>query len=160
VSGIRGWITLAVVVAAVVIVVELARRLLAGRLAGRWPDAAMAARRCGRPVLATTVLISVRATVPDNAAGGVADPLVRHALWIGIIAAATWLALRIGYGLTDPPLARLDRIQSRENRRARAADAPSAWDLRCDVRERMVSYLRDKHPDALPRFRAELGSLS
>jgi small-conductance mechanosensitive channel len=37
-----------------------------------------------------------------------------------------------------------------------AADAASSWDLRCDIRERLVSYLRDNHPDALPRFRADL----
>ncbi|MCW2904004.1 MAG: Small-conductance mechanosensitive channel-like protein [Streptosporangiaceae bacterium] len=35
-----------------------------------------------------------------------------------------------------------------------AADA-SAWDLRCDVRERLIEFVREKHPDALPRFRAE-----
>jgi hypothetical protein len=38
-----------------------------------------------------------------------------------------------------------------------AADAASAWDLRCDVRERLVSFVREKHPDALPRFRADPG---
>lgn len=38
-----------------------------------------------------------------------------------------------------------------------AADAASAWDLRCDARERLVSFVREKHPDALPRFRAEPG---
>ncbi|GAA2088966.1 mechanosensitive ion channel family protein [Actinomadura alba] len=37
-----------------------------------------------------------------------------------------------------------------------AADSASAWDLRCDVRERLVSYIRDEHPDALPRFRADM----
>jgi small-conductance mechanosensitive channel len=37
-----------------------------------------------------------------------------------------------------------------------AADAPSLWDLRCDVRERLVEWIRDNHPDALPRIRADL----
>ncbi|MBA9006193.1 MULTISPECIES: mechanosensitive ion channel family protein [Thermomonospora] len=37
-----------------------------------------------------------------------------------------------------------------------AADAASAWDLRCDAREHIVAYLRREHPQALPRFRAEL----
>ena len=32
---------------------------------------------------------------------------------------------------------------------ASAADAPSSWDLRCDVREHLIAYLRDQHPDAL-----------
>ncbi|SDJ96503.1 Small-conductance mechanosensitive channel [Nonomuraea maritima] len=36
-----------------------------------------------------------------------------------------------------------------------AADSPSSWDLKCDVREFLVDYVRDNHPDALPRFRVE-----
>jgi small-conductance mechanosensitive channel len=39
-----------------------------------------------------------------------------------------------------------------------AADAPTLWDLRCDVRERLVEWIRAKHPSALPRVRAELES--
>ncbi|NKZ03965.1 mechanosensitive ion channel [Actinomadura latina] len=34
-----------------------------------------------------------------------------------------------------------------------AADSASTWDLRCDVREHLVAYIRDHHPQALPRFR-------
>jgi small-conductance mechanosensitive channel len=34
-----------------------------------------------------------------------------------------------------------------------AADAPSLWDLRCNVREEMVAWVRDQQPDALPRTR-------
>jgi hypothetical protein len=30
------------------------------------------------------------------------------------------------------------------------------WDLRCEVREKLVAYLRDEHPDALPVVRAQL----
>ncbi|GAA3621270.1 mechanosensitive ion channel [Nonomuraea rosea] len=36
-----------------------------------------------------------------------------------------------------------------------AADSPSSWDLKCDVREFLVNYVRDNYPDALPRFRVE-----
>ncbi|MFI7632746.1 mechanosensitive ion channel family protein [Nonomuraea sp. NPDC049400] len=36
-----------------------------------------------------------------------------------------------------------------------AADSPSAWDLKCDVREFLVNYVRDNYPDSLPRFRVE-----
>ncbi|MFG1706628.1 mechanosensitive ion channel family protein [Nonomuraea sp. M3C6] len=36
-----------------------------------------------------------------------------------------------------------------------AADSPSSWDLKCDVREFLVNYVRDNFPDALPRFRVE-----
>jgi small-conductance mechanosensitive channel len=118
-SVIHGWITPVVVVATVVLVVEVVRRLIAGALASRWPDAALAARRCGRPALVTAMLISARAVVPDNAVVGIPDSLVRQVLWIGVSASSTWMALRIGYALTDPALARLDRAQGRENRRAR-----------------------------------------
>ncbi len=34
-----------------------------------------------------------------------------------------------------------------------AADSASTWDLRCDVREHLVAYIRDHYPQALPRFR-------
>jgi small-conductance mechanosensitive channel len=39
---------------------------------------------------------------------------------------------------------------------ASAADAPSAWDLRCDVREKLIDFLRDNYPSGLPRVRASL----
>ena len=34
-----------------------------------------------------------------------------------------------------------------------ASDAPSVWDLKCDIREHLVTYIRENHPQALPRFR-------
>jgi len=37
-----------------------------------------------------------------------------------------------------------------------AADAARAWDLRCLVRERLVAWLREHQPHALPRTRVEL----
>lgn len=40
-----------------------------------------------------------------------------------------------------------------------ARDSGSAWELRCEVREGLVRYLAEHHPDALPRMRAELASL-
>ena len=36
-----------------------------------------------------------------------------------------------------------------------AADSSAAWDLRCEVREKLVEYMRREHPQALPRFRVE-----
>jgi small-conductance mechanosensitive channel len=36
-----------------------------------------------------------------------------------------------------------------------AADAPSAWDLRCEVREELLRFIRDQYPEALPRLRWE-----
>jgi small-conductance mechanosensitive channel len=37
-----------------------------------------------------------------------------------------------------------------------ASDSPSAFDLRCEVRERLLAWLQVHHPDALPRSRIEL----
>ncbi len=39
-----------------------------------------------------------------------------------------------------------------------AANSGNAWDLRCRVRERLVDFIRDRYPHALPRLRAELHS--
>jgi small-conductance mechanosensitive channel len=39
-----------------------------------------------------------------------------------------------------------------------AADAPTLWDLRCLVREHLVDWIRQHHPDALPRMRADLAA--
>ena len=38
-----------------------------------------------------------------------------------------------------------------------AADASTAWSLRCEVREKLIEFIRNKYPQALPKFRAELG---
>ena len=37
-----------------------------------------------------------------------------------------------------------------------AADASAAWTLRCYVREKLIEFIREKHPQALPKLRAEL----
>jgi small-conductance mechanosensitive channel len=36
-----------------------------------------------------------------------------------------------------------------------SADAPSNWDLRCDVREDLLVYLQEHYPESLPKLRAE-----
>ncbi|MBL7070734.1 MAG: mechanosensitive ion channel [Candidatus Omnitrophica bacterium] len=37
-----------------------------------------------------------------------------------------------------------------------AADSPTAWNLRCEVREKLIEFLQKKHPKSLPRTRVEL----
>lgn len=37
-----------------------------------------------------------------------------------------------------------------------ASDASKAWTLRCQVREKLIEFLRDKYPASLPKIRAEL----
>jgi len=39
-----------------------------------------------------------------------------------------------------------------------ARDSSSAWDLRCEIREKMVAWLHREHPGSLPRVRAEMKS--
>ena len=36
-----------------------------------------------------------------------------------------------------------------------AASSPGAWELRCEVRERMIDYLQRHYPDSLPRIRLD-----
>jgi small-conductance mechanosensitive channel len=37
---------------------------------------------------------------------------------------------------------------------ASAADASLAWNLRCEIREKLVAFVQQKYPDSLPRLRA------
>jgi small-conductance mechanosensitive channel len=37
-----------------------------------------------------------------------------------------------------------------------ARDAPTTFDLRCHMRERIIAFLRDEHPEALPQTRLML----
>lgn len=39
---------------------------------------------------------------------------------------------------------------------ASAADASLAWDLRCEIREKLVGFVQQTYPDSLPRLRASL----
>jgi small-conductance mechanosensitive channel len=39
-----------------------------------------------------------------------------------------------------------------------AADASNAWNLRCEVREKLLGYLQARHPEALPRLRAAVAT--
>jgi len=36
------------------------------------------------------------------------------------------------------------------------ADSSLGWDLRCEVREKLIEFIQKKYPDALPKTRAEL----
>jgi len=40
---------------------------------------------------------------------------------------------------------------------ATAADSGKAWDLRCEIREKLVEFIQRNYPESLPRLRAELG---
>lgn len=38
---------------------------------------------------------------------------------------------------------------------ASARDSPRAWDLRCEIREKLIAFIRDTYPESLPRMRRE-----
>ena len=40
-----------------------------------------------------------------------------------------------------------------------APDAPTAWNLRCEVREKLIEFIQKKYPDRLPKVRAEIQEL-
>jgi len=40
-----------------------------------------------------------------------------------------------------------------------AADAPSAFDLRCQIREELIVFLRDEYPQSLPQTRVQIEAL-
>ena len=37
-----------------------------------------------------------------------------------------------------------------------ASNSSIAWDLRCDVREKFIAFIQQRHPESLPRVRAQL----
>jgi small-conductance mechanosensitive channel len=41
---------------------------------------------------------------------------------------------------------------------ASAADASLAWDLRCEIREKLVGFIQRAHPDSLPRSRTSFAA--
>ena len=41
-----------------------------------------------------------------------------------------------------------------------ARDSPTAWDLRCEVREKLIDFIQREFPGALPKTRSESHSLS
>lgn len=41
-----------------------------------------------------------------------------------------------------------------------APDASTAWNLRCEVREKMIEFIQKNYPQSLPRLRAELKQLT
>ncbi|MBV8401745.1 MAG: mechanosensitive ion channel, partial [Acetobacteraceae bacterium] len=41
-----------------------------------------------------------------------------------------------------------------------ARNAPQTWDLRCEIREKLVAFLQREYPDALPTARVQVSALS
>jgi small-conductance mechanosensitive channel len=39
---------------------------------------------------------------------------------------------------------------------ATSADSSKDWDLRCDIREKLIAYIQKHHPQSLPQFRTQI----
>ena len=39
---------------------------------------------------------------------------------------------------------------------ATSADSSKSWDLRCDIREKLIAYIQKNHPQSLPRLRTQI----
>jgi small-conductance mechanosensitive channel len=50
---------------------------------------------------------------------------------------------------TDPQTVQLRALVSARN-------APESWDLRCEIREKLLAFLRQEMPEAMPRHRADV----
>lgn len=106
-STIQALAVLAVAPAATVLAVEVARRLLTGRLLTRRPLIQRAARRCALPAYAVAIAAGARIAVSA------------HAVDLALIGAMTWLIIRAAFVMTDAALDRLTTIEGERNVRAR-----------------------------------------
>jgi small-conductance mechanosensitive channel len=43
---------------------------------------------------------------------------------------------------------------------ATSADSSKGWDLRCDIREKLIAYIQKHHPQSLPQFRTQIGGVN
>src|SRR5262249_5482808 len=95
------------------------------------------------PALIGSVLIYVDYTVPVARVRDELTKIVsRSKLWDGQV---------VNLQVTD---AKNDTIELRAL--VSAADASSAWDLRCEVREALIAFLQREYPHVLPKCRTEL----
>lgn len=90
-----------------------------------------------------TVFLHVDYTLPIEA--------LRHELTRILRASPHWDGRVNGVQVTD---AREHTVEVRAL--VSAADASKAWELRCEVREKLVAYVQRTYPESLPRLRASI----
>jgi small-conductance mechanosensitive channel len=89
-----------------------------------------------------TVFVYADYTLPVNAVRTAATEIVKAApLWDGQV---------VNVQVSD---ARARLIELRVL--ASASDSSRAWDLRCEIREKLIAFIRDNYPGCLPRQRRE-----
>ena len=90
-----------------------------------------------------SVVLNVDYTVPVDRLRGKLEEIVHNSpLWDGKV-----VALQV----TDTPgnMVQVRALVSTRN-------ASQAWDLRCEVREKLIAFMQAEYPQALPRHRAEV----
>lgn len=93
-----------------------------------------------------TVFIYTDYTVPVSSVREELERIVKHSpLWDGKV----W-ALQVTN--TSERSMELRALVS-------AADSGKAFELRCEVREKLIGFIKSKYPDALPKTRAEMKSI-
>lgn len=90
-----------------------------------------------------TVFLQVDYTAPI---GELRDELTRI-----VKASKHWDGRVVGLQVTDSKDSTLELRAL-----ASAADGSKAWDLRCEIREKLVEHIRTNHPESLPRIRTGL----
>jgi small-conductance mechanosensitive channel len=95
------------------------------------------------PDLLGTVYLNVDFTVPAEE--------VRRELEAIARASKLWDGKAVGLQVTDAPgnMVQLRALVS-------AANSGDLWNLRCEVREKLIAFLQARYPNALPRQRAEI----
>jgi small-conductance mechanosensitive channel len=93
-----------------------------------------------------SVMLNVDYSVPVDRLREKLNEIVR--------ASSKWDGKVVVLQVTDTPL---NMVQLRALVSAR--NSGDAWDLRCDVREKLIAFLQADYPQALPRQRAELVEL-
>jgi small-conductance mechanosensitive channel len=89
-----------------------------------------------------TVLVYADYTLPMEAVRTAATDIVKASrLWDGQV---------VNVQISD---AREQVIEVRVL--ASASDSGRAWDLRCEIREKLIAFIRDNYPESLPRVRRE-----
>jgi small-conductance mechanosensitive channel len=89
-----------------------------------------------------TIFVYADYTLPVNAVRNAAMDIVKAApLWDGQV---------VNVQVSD---ARENVIEIRVL--ASASDSSRAWDLRCEIREKLIAFIRDNYPESLPRMRRE-----
>ncbi len=117
-------------------------------------------RHCYRPAQWTAVVLVIRVALSWMFADGVPSG-ISQIVGLFLIGVVSWLLIS---ALWDRKVCVLQVTNTTEHSvelRAlmSASDASVAWNLRCEVREKLVEFIRTKYPQALPTVRAELHRL-